>query len=57
MQRNILNSDRQIWLLISMWAGDAYNSQAMSDRLKTHFELTLAEEAGGIKIYRFRPRL
>jgi hypothetical protein len=57
MQEDILNSNRQIWLLISMWAGDAYYSQAMSDRLKTHFEPTLAEEAGGIKIYRFRPRL
>jgi len=57
MKQDILNSNRQVWLLVSEWAGDAYRCQKMSDKLKKYFNLTLLKEVGGIKIYRFRPRL
>ena len=56
MKEDILNSNRQVWLLVSKWAGDAYCSQKMSDKLKAYFRLTLAKEVGGIKICRFAPR-
>jgi mannosyltransferase len=54
---DIIKSHRQIWLLVSAWAGDVYGSRTLSDRLGTRFKLTLVNEVGGIKIYRFSPRL
>lgn len=56
-QEDIINSNRQIWLLVSRWEDDVNRSaQALSDKLKMHFKLTLSKKVGGIKIYRFRPR-
>ena len=56
-QESIINSNRQIWLLISRWEDDANGSaRVLSDKLKMYFELTLINKVGGIKIYRFKPR-
>ncbi len=56
-QQDIVNSRRQIWLLVSRWEDDANrSSRVLSDKLKAHFELTVAQEVGGVDIYRFRPR-
>ncbi|MFC1514749.1 hypothetical protein ACFL5X_02500, partial [Candidatus Omnitrophota bacterium] len=55
MRSKVLKMDKQIWLLVSRWAGDEYNKETMSRRLKKYFRLTLAKEQKGIKIYRFVP--
>lgn len=53
---DVIRSHRQIWILISQWAGDAYGSRMFIDKLDPHYKLTLATEAGGINIYRLSPR-
>lgn len=53
---DITKSHRQIWLLISRWAGAAYDNRVFIDKLNAYYELTLAKEVKGVKIFRFSPR-
>jgi hypothetical protein len=53
---DIIKSHRQIWVLISRWAGAVYDNRVFIDKLNAHYKLTLAKEVKGIKIFRFSPR-
>jgi 4-amino-4-deoxy-L-arabinose transferase-like glycosyltransferase len=53
---DIIKSHRQIWILISRWAGTVYDNRVFVDKLNPYYELTLAKEVKGIKIFRFSPR-
>jgi len=53
---DIIRSNRQIWILISQWAGEAYGSRVFIEKLNMYYKLTFAKELGGINVYRLNPR-
>lgn len=55
LRDDILKANRQIWLLVSRWAGDEYNRESIAQKLKTYFKMTLRKEVSGVKVYRFDP--
>lgn len=52
---DILKTKKQVWLLVSRWAGDEYGLESVARKLKAYLKMALRKEAGGIKVYRFDP--
>ena len=55
MQKDVLDTNKEVWLLVSRWTGEEYNRQAMVEKLNKYLKMAFKEETGGVRIYRFEP--
>lgn len=52
---DILKAEKQVWLLVSRWAGDEYRLESIAQKLKAYFKMAFRKEVSGVKVYRFEP--
>lgn len=53
LRDDILNSGRQIWLLVSIWSGEEYHREIMAGKLSNYFKKDLEIELEGVKVFCF----